>query len=205
VKSGWRWCRRQFERIADRPVGLVAGKKNGRDLAAVLGQARHRVVDVERLVDPAIASSSGSAASSVSSVVSSREPARRRSTQTRRVSWAIQGWIASSLRSESSRLIDLRKDLLKDVFGVVLRSGTLRRDRVDIAGKNRSTSPAHACLVAVAARATSCAADRLCQAAAPRLDRDLLLLDSRSRLAITWSNFQAIWAFVSTRAETPTR
>src|SRR6266700_6571416 len=42
----------QFERIADRPVGLVAGEKTVEDLAAVLGQARHRVVDVERLVDP---------------------------------------------------------------------------------------------------------------------------------------------------------
>src|SRR5438105_12393491 len=42
----------QLERFADRPVGLVAREETVEDLPAVLGQARHRVVDVERLVDP---------------------------------------------------------------------------------------------------------------------------------------------------------
>src|SRR5256885_6180193 len=43
---------RQFERLADRAIGLVAGEEAVEDLPAILGQARHGVVDVERLVDP---------------------------------------------------------------------------------------------------------------------------------------------------------
>src|SRR6266513_76867 len=42
----------QLERLPDRPVSLVACKEAVEDLAAVLGQARHRVMDVERLGDP---------------------------------------------------------------------------------------------------------------------------------------------------------
>src|SRR5207244_11078592 len=42
----------QLERLPDRPVSLVTCKETVEDLAAVLGQARHRVMDVERLVDP---------------------------------------------------------------------------------------------------------------------------------------------------------
>src|SRR5262245_66065298 len=42
----------QLERFSDRAIGLVAGEEAVEDLAAVLGQCRHRVLDVERLVDP---------------------------------------------------------------------------------------------------------------------------------------------------------
>src|SRR4026208_1744893 len=42
----------QLERLPDRAIRLVASEKAVEDLAAVPGQARHRVVDVERLVDP---------------------------------------------------------------------------------------------------------------------------------------------------------
>src|ERR1700756_3419853 len=42
----------QLERLPDRAIRFVAGEETVEDLAAVLWEARHRVVDVERLVDP---------------------------------------------------------------------------------------------------------------------------------------------------------
>src|SRR6266496_2938499 len=42
----------QLEGLADRPIGLVTREEAVENLAAGLGQAGHRVVHVERLVDP---------------------------------------------------------------------------------------------------------------------------------------------------------
>src|SRR5204862_5501869 len=45
-------ARREFELLADRPVRLVAGEEAVENLAAVVGQPTHRLVHVERLIDP---------------------------------------------------------------------------------------------------------------------------------------------------------
>ena len=54
--------------------------------------------------------------------------------QSRRVSWAIHGRIASSLRQAVEMLVHAREDVLEHVLGVVWRQPErLHRDRVDIA------------------------------------------------------------------------
>src|SRR5215510_2367331 len=126
----------QLERFSDRAIGLVAGEEAVEDLAAVLGQCRHRVVDVERLVDPrqrvfvgigclfglvsCLFSRAGAKAVDADASGELGEPGLDRLVVAKRV----------------EPLVDLGEDLLEDVLGVVLgEPKALRRDRVDISGE----------------------------------------------------------------------
>src|SRR5437870_2268112 len=113
-------ARGQLERLADRSIGLVAGEEAVEDLAAVLGQPGHRFVDVECLVDP-----------------------RERILVRVCLQLCLVGCLLSRARAQAvdadtpgelgdpgldrlvaaervEPLVDLRKDLLEDVPGVVL-------------------------------------------------------------------------------------
>src|SRR5437868_4233723 len=165
----------QLERLPDRPVSLVACKEAVEDLAAVLGQARHRVMDVERLVDP-----------------------RDRILVRVRRQIGLVGCFLSCARSQpvdadaagelgdpgldrvvaaqrAEPLVDLREDFLEDVLGVVLpEPKPLRRDRVDVT-REPLYERRPRLLVAVAATGDELRGrNRLCHGAL--LDRDLLLL-----------------------------
>src|SRR6476660_4482266 len=126
----------QFERFADRAIGLVAGEEAVEDLPAVLGQARHRVVNVERLVDPAdrvlvricrklafvgrLLAGARSQAVDADASGQLGDPGLDRLVATKRV----------------EPLVDLGEDLLEDVFGVlVAQPKALARDRVDVTGE----------------------------------------------------------------------
>src|SRR6266850_1728709 len=126
----------QFERLAARPIGLVAGEEAVEDLPAVLGQTRHRVVDVERLVDPSERVLvriyrklafvgrllAGARSQPVDADASGQlsDPGLDRFVAAKRV----------------EPLVDLCEDLLEDVFGVlVAQPEALARDRVDVAGE----------------------------------------------------------------------
>src|SRR5437868_1721196 len=165
----------QFERLADRPVGLVTGKKAVEDLSAVLGEARHRVVDVERLVDSPDGVLVG--VNSQLGLVGRLLPRARSQTVDADAPGQLGdpglNRLVAAQRVES--LVDLGENLLEDVLGVMFaESEPLRRDRIDVARETLHERRPRL-LIAVAATGDELRGrNRLCQAAL--LDRDLLLL-----------------------------
>ena len=84
-------------------VALVPGEEAVEDLLAVLGQAGQRLVDVEGLLDLGEHIVRGDLRRGLARPPArSRPPERRRSMQSRRVSWPIHGRTASSSRRSSS-------------------------------------------------------------------------------------------------------
>src|SRR6266566_340947 len=126
----------QFEGLADRAVRLVPREEAVEDLLAVLGQARHRVVDVERLVDPPDRVLVGIC----------RELAFVGRLFTRARSQPVNADASGQLGDPGldrlvaaervEPLVDLGEDLLEDVLGVlVAQTEALARDRVHVAGE----------------------------------------------------------------------
>src|SRR6266516_688526 len=146
--------RGQLERFADRAIGLVTGEEAVEDLPAVLGQARHRVVDVEGFVDPR----------DRVFVRVRRQLALLGCLLARARAQPVDAGAAGQLRDPGldrlvvaervEPLVGLGKDFLEDVFGVVFsETKTLYRDRVHVARE---------------AGDELCGRDRLGQGVAPR-------------------------------------
>jgi hypothetical protein len=125
--------RRKLERLADRAIALVPGEEAVEDLAAMLGQIRQRLVDVERLFELG------------------EDVVRRRLRQLlgiggelpRAGAQAVDAETAGELRDPGADclvvaervepFVDAREDFLEDVLGVLLgKAESLDGDRVDV-------------------------------------------------------------------------
>src|SRR5205823_14965038 len=166
----------QLERLADRAIGLVAREEAVEDLAAVLAQTGHRVVDVKSVIDPCdrIFVRIRRELALVGRVLARARPQAVDTDAARQLSDPGLDRLVAAERVEA--LVDLGEDLLEDVFGIVLAEAEpLRRDRVDIP-REALDERCPGFLVAVAAAGDELRGrDRLAHCVVT-LGRDLLLL-----------------------------
>src|SRR3954469_9651401 len=167
----------QLERLADRPIRLVAGKEAAEDLAAVVGQAGHRLMDVERLVDPSdrVLVGVGCKLALLGCLLARARPQPVDAGPAGELREPRLDGLVATERVEP--LVGFREDLLEDVLGVlVAKPKALTRDRVDVTGETLDESgPGR--LVACAATGDELRGrNRLGHGALRSSDGDLLLL-----------------------------
>src|SRR6478672_7141175 len=169
-------ARGQFEGLADRAIGLVASEEAVEDLPAVLGQPRHGVMDVERLVDPCdrvLVRINGELAF-VGRILPRARSQPVNADASGQLGDPRLDRLVAAQRVES--LVDLGEDLLEDVLGVLIpQTEALARDRIDVAGEALHESRPRI-LVAATAEGDELRGRNRLGHGRPVLDRDLLLL-----------------------------